>query len=35
MKKYQFILKNGHVIDPLNGIDGVSDVAVAQGKSPR
>lgn len=32
MKKYQFILKNGQVIDPLNGIDGVSDVAVAQGR---
>lgn len=32
MKKYDFLLKNGHVIDPANGIDGVADVAVAQGK---
>ena len=29
---YQILLKGGHVIDPLNGVDGVMDVAVAGGK---
>jgi dihydroorotase len=30
--RYDLLLKNGHVIDPLNGIDGVRDVAISQGK---
>ena len=29
---YDLLLKGGHVIDPRNGIDGVMDVAVADGK---
>jgi dihydroorotase len=29
---YQILLKGGHVIDPLNGVDAVMDVAVAGGK---
>ncbi len=32
MKKYEFILKNGRVIDPLNEIDAAMDIAVAGGK---
>lgn len=28
MKQYDYILKNGHVIDPENGIDGQMDVAI-------
>jgi dihydroorotase len=30
--QYDLLLKSGHVIDPLNGIDGRRDVAIAQGK---
>ena len=30
--KYDLILKGGHVIDPLNNIDGKMDVAVLDGK---
>lgn len=30
--KYDILLKNGHVIDPLNEIDGIADVAVSGGK---
>ncbi len=30
--RYDVLLKGGHVIDPLNGVDGVMDVAVAGGK---
>ena len=30
--RYEILLKGGHVIDPLNGVDGVMDVAVAGGK---
>jgi dihydroorotase len=29
---YDLLLKGGHVIDPRNGVDGVMDVAVADGK---
>jgi len=29
---YDLLLKNGHVIDPLNGIDGIRDVAIRDGK---
>ena len=30
--QYDLLLKNGHVIDPLNHIDGKMDVAIAGGK---
>jgi dihydroorotase len=30
--RYQIVLKGGHVIDPLNQVDGVMDVAIADGK---
>jgi dihydroorotase len=30
--RYDILLKGGHVIDPLNGVDAVLDVAVAGGK---
>jgi dihydroorotase len=30
--RYDLLLKGGHVIDPLNGVDAVMDVAVAGGK---
>lgn len=30
--RYDLLLKNGHVIDPLNGIDGVHDVAISGGQ---
>lgn len=30
--RYDLLLKGGHVIDPANGIDGPSDVAVSEGK---
>ena len=29
---YSIVIKGGHVIDPKNGIDGVMDIAVADGK---
>lgn len=29
---YDLILKGAHVVDPLNGIDGIADVAVEGGK---
>ena len=32
---YSLLIKGGHVIDPKNGRDGVMDVAVANGRSPR
>jgi len=31
-QRYDLLLKGGHVIDPQNGIDGVKDVAISQGK---
>jgi len=34
-QRYDLILKNGHVIDPLNNIDGKMDVAVQGGKVAR
>jgi dihydroorotase len=34
-QSYDLVLKNGHVIDPLNNIDALMDVAVAQGKIAR
>ena len=30
--KYDFILKNGHVIDPMSALDAIADVAVKDGK---
>lgn len=33
--KYDLLLKGGHVIDPKNNIDRVTDVAIAQGKVAR
>ena len=32
---YDFILKNGHVIDPLNNIDGICDIGVENGRIAR
>lgn len=32
---YDFILKNGHVIDPLNHLDGIYDIGVEHGKIAR
>ena len=29
---YSIVIKGGHVIDPKNGIDGVMDVAIDNGK---
>ncbi len=29
---YDIVVKGGHVIDPKNGIDGVTDIAIKQGK---
>src|SRR5215831_6437974 len=31
-QRYELLLKGGHVIDPQNGIDGVKDVGISQGK---
>ena len=31
-QRYELLLKGGHVIDPLNGIDALKDVAISQGK---
>ena len=31
-QRYDLLLKGGHVIDPQNGIDGLKDVAISQGK---
>src|SRR5712671_7504966 len=31
-QRYELLLKGGHVIDPHNGIDGLKDVAISQGK---
>lgn len=33
--RYDLLLKNGHVLDPANRIDGVMDVAIAAGKIAR
>lgn len=33
--RYDLLLKNGHVIDPANGIDGVMDVGIRDGKIAR
>ena len=33
--RYDLLLRQGHVIDPANGIDAVMDVAVAGGKIAR
>ena len=32
MTQYNLLLKNGHLIDPLNKIDGKMDVAISNGK---
>ena len=32
MKQYNYILKNGHVIDPLNETDCIADIAILNGK---
>lgn len=29
---YDLLLKGGHVVDPLNGVNGVADIAVSEGK---
>ena len=29
---YDLLLKDAHVVDPLNGVNGVNDVAVEAGK---
>ena len=29
---YNIVIKNGHVIDPKNGIDGIVDIAISNGK---
>jgi dihydroorotase len=34
-RKMDLLIKGGHVIDPRNGIDGVRDVAIADGKIAR
>src|SRR5262245_60647774 len=31
-KKYDLLIRQGHVIDPRNNVNGVRDVAIAQGK---
>lgn len=31
-QQYDIVLKNGHIIDPKNSIDAVSDIAIADGK---
>jgi len=31
-QRYELLLKGGHVIDPHNGIDGLKDVAISEGK---
>ncbi len=31
-RQYDLLIKNGHVIDPKNNIDGVKDIAVTNGK---
>jgi dihydroorotase len=31
-QRYELLLKGGHVIDPQNGVDGLKDVAISQGK---
>lgn len=30
--RYDLLLKGGHVVDPANGVDGISDVGVLEGK---
>lgn len=32
---YDLLVKNGHVVDALNGVDTVCDVAIAAAKSLR
>lgn len=34
-QNYDLLLKGGHVIDPRNNIDGVRDIAISGGRSPR
>jgi dihydroorotase len=34
-QNYDLLLKGGHVIDPKNGVNGVMDIAIAQGKIAR
>ena len=29
---YDLLLRGAHVVDPLNGVNGIADVAVADGK---
>jgi len=31
-QQYDIVLKNGHIIDPKNKIDAISDIAVKDGK---
>ena len=33
--RYDLLIKQGHVMDPANGIDRVMDIAVADGKIAR
>ena len=33
--QYDLLIRNGHVLDPKNGVDGIMDVAVAGGKIAR
>ncbi|NBC66550.1 MAG: amidohydrolase/deacetylase family metallohydrolase, partial [Bacteroidetes bacterium] len=30
-QSYDLLLKDGHVIDPKNGIDGIFDIAISEG----
>ena len=32
---YNIVIKNGHVIDPKNGIDEIIDIAISNGKIAR
>ena len=34
-KTYSLLLKDGHVIDPANGVDGVRDIAIREGRIAR
>ena len=33
--KYDLLIKQGHVVDPVNMVDQVMDVGIKDGKSPR
>ncbi len=30
--EFELILRNGHVVDPVSGRDGVADIAIAGGR---